>query len=335
MTYDDKSSADLEREVSAQREKVEARISEIKDKLSPGQLLDEALSYTKHGGAHFASNLGGQISANPLPAALVGIGLAWLISSSASGQNNQPAEREPYRSDDHSYPYARVNGGLRRTAHRADEAGDWWSEFQSDSGQRYKAKSNELGDRAGHFVDDAGKMFGGFIDDTGNRVRDFQDEAGNALGQARDWADHNWRDLRHNVASGLAGVGSAVQDAASNVGSNARHLGGTVQHQSDQFGRQIADLFERQPLVAGALAFAVGAAAGAALPHTEQEDNLLGEQADKLRGEAMKTAGKLYEDGKEKAAELYGEATEQAGHMYDDVKGKVTDLANGDRPAQN
>ena len=40
-----------------------------------------------------------------------------------------------------------------------------------------------------------------------------------------------------------------------------------------------------------ALAFAVGAAVGATLPHTAQEDQLLGEQADKLRGKAMKTAG--------------------------------------------
>ena len=55
MTYENKSSAELEREVEAQRNRVEARLGEIKDRLSPGQLLDEALSYTKHGGAHFAS----------------------------------------------------------------------------------------------------------------------------------------------------------------------------------------------------------------------------------------------------------------------------------------
>ena len=76
MTYDNKTSADLEREVAEQRNRVEARIGEIKDRLSPGQLLDEALSYTKHGGAHFASNLGSQISANPIPAALSSIGTA-------------------------------------------------------------------------------------------------------------------------------------------------------------------------------------------------------------------------------------------------------------------
>ncbi len=328
MTYDNKSSADLEREVNEQRNRVEARIGEIKDKLSPGQLLDEALSYTKHGGAHFASNLGSQISANPLPAALVGIGLAWLISSTASGQNHSSSSHvNTY--DDHAYPYARTSGPLKRVSHRADEAGQWWSEFETSTGQRYKAKSNEFGERASHFTDEAGKMFGGFIDDTGNRIRDFQDEAGNMLSHARDWADHSWRDMRHSVASGLSNVGAAVKDAASNVSSGTRHLGGSMQHQSDQLGRQIVSLFDQQPLVAGALAFAVGAAAGAALPHTAQEDQLLGEQADKLRGKAAKVAGKLYEDGKEKAAELYEDASEQAGKIYGDVKDKVDDLANG------
>jgi hypothetical protein len=179
MTYENKSSADLEREVAAQRDRVEARIGEIKDRLSPGQLLDEALSYTKHGGAHFASNLGSQISANPLPTALVGIGLAWLISSNVGAHN--PSVAVDLTHDEHAYPYARASGALRRVSHKADETGQWWSEFETSSGQRYRAKSNELGERSGHFIDEAGKMFGGFIDDAGNRVRDFQDEAGNML----------------------------------------------------------------------------------------------------------------------------------------------------------
>lgn len=335
MTYDNKSSADLEREVSEQRSRVEARIDEIKDRLSPGQLLDEALSYTKHGGAHFASNLGNQISANPLPAALVGIGLAWLISSSASG-HHQPSHAADYASDGHdSYPYARASGALKRISHKADDSGQWWSEFETAAGQRYKARSNELGERAGHFTDEAGKMFSGFVDEAGNRVRDFQDEAGNMLGEARSWADHGWRDLRHSVGRGLANAGSAARDAAANVMSGSRHLGGSVQQQSDQLGRQIVSLFDQQPLIAGALAFAVGAAAGAALPHTAQEDELLGEPADKLRSKAVKTAGKLYQDGKEKATELYEEATDQAGRIYDDVKDKVSDLGNGQTAPAN
>lgn len=331
MTYDNKSAAELEREVAAQRGRVEERIGEIKDKLSPGQLLDEALSYTKHGGAHFASNLGQQISANPLPAALVGVGLAWLISSNVSGNGHQathPASSH-HGNDDH-YPYARLPaGGLRRKSHNRDEAGEWWSEFETSAGQRYKAKSNELGERAGHFTDEAGKMFSGFIDESGHRIRDFQDEAGNVLSQARGWADHNWQALQRNVGDGVAGAAHAVQDAASSVMSGGKCIRGSAQQQSEQLSRQILSLFDNQPLVAGALAFAVGAAVGAALPSTAQEDELLGKPADKLRSKAMKEAGNLYEQGKEKAAEIYEDVSSEASRMYDDAKDKVADIATG------
>ena len=75
-----KDSAQLEREVEQQRQRVEDRIGEIKDRLSPGQLVDELLSYTKDGGQHFAANLGHTVSNNPLPAALLGISLVWLMT---------------------------------------------------------------------------------------------------------------------------------------------------------------------------------------------------------------------------------------------------------------
>ncbi|MEO6014270.1 MAG: DUF3618 domain-containing protein [Devosia sp.] len=330
MPNETKSAADLEREVAEQRDRLEARIVEIKDKLSPGQLLDEALSYTKHGGAHLASNLGSQISANPLPVALVGIGLAWLISSTAGANHQQADVTVDLTGEDNYYPYARLNGGgLKRVSHAADEAGEWWSEFESSSGDRYTARSSEYGERAGHFTDSAGKNFSGFIDEAGNRVRDFQDEAGNALAQARSWADHNWRDLRNNVSGGVSGIGGTVRDAFGNVTAGTRFVGGSMQQQSEQLTRQVIGLFDQQPLIGGALAFAIGAAVGAALPHTAQEDEMLGAQADKLRSKAVKQAGKIYEKGKEKASELYEEATDQAGTIYSDVKDKVADIGNG------
>jgi hypothetical protein len=328
MTYENKSSAELEREVEQQRNRVEQRIGEIKDRLSPGQLLDEALSYTRHGGAHFASNLGQQISANPLPAALAGVGLAWLIASTASGNNQSSGTTAQPHTDYDYYPYANIKtGGLKRISHSADESGEWWSEFETSGGDRYKAKSNSLGERAGHFTDQAGKMFSGFIDETGNRVRDFQDEAGNRLSDAQGWANHSWHDLRDSIGAGLGSVGSAARHAASGLASGTRHLGGTMQNQTDQMTRQIVSLFDQQPLIAGALAFAAGAALGAALPHTEQEDQLIGKQADKVRKQASRAAGKLYEQGKEQAAGLYEEATDKASQLYSETKDRVADLA--------
>src|SRR5690606_10409444 len=166
-----------------------------------------------------------------------------------------------------------------------------------------------------HFADDAGKMFSGFIDDAGNRVRQFQDESGNMLDETAGWASHTWSDVQHGVAEQAQHMASAAQD-----------LGREMQKQTDQLTRQIGSLFEQQPLIAGALAFAAGAALGAALPHTREEDKLVGEAGDALRREAGKTASELYEKGKEQVGDAYEEVAAKAGEAYEDVKGRVADL---------
>lgn len=322
MTYDSdsKSSAELEREVEAQRDRVEARIGEIKDRLSPGQLIDEALAYTKDGGSHFAANLGSTISANPLPAALLGVSLVWLMSGQGSSQgSSQQHAPSPSPSRQPDYPYARVSGsGLRRTIHRTDEAGQWWSEFETPDGGRYKAKSNEKGHRLGHFADDTGKFFGGFIDEAGNRIKQFQDESGNMIDDATGWASHTWSDVQHGIA-----------EQAQHVTDGAQQLGREMQKQTDVLTRQLGSLFESQPLIAGALAFAAGAALGAALPHTREEDKLVGKQADKLRGEAAHVASELYDKGKEQVGEVYEDVAAKAGEAYEDVKERIAEIGSG------
>jgi len=327
MSMNGKSSADLEREVSEQRSRVEARVSEIKDRLSPGQLLDEALSYTRHGGAHFASNLGQQISANPLPAALVGVGLAWLIASNANGQT-QAAAPATWNSSDDDYPYARISSSsLRRVRHEADEDGQWWSEFETGTGQNFKAKAGELGERASHFTDETGKRFAGFIDDAGNRIRDFQDESGNRLDEAKGWASHTWRDATTYLGRSAQDLGGQVGRAGAGLARGTRDLSGKVmggaQTQADQLTRQVVDLFNDQPLIGGALVFAAGAALGAVLPHTAQEDALIGEQADMAKAKAAETAGDLYAKGKDQAAKLYADATKTGAEAYEQAKEKI------------
>lgn len=305
MNSSEKDSAQLEREVEQQRQKIESRIGEIKDRLSPGQIVDELLTFTKDGGQNFASNLGQTVSNNPLPAALLGISLVWLMS----GQGVKPAapavRRTPANED---HPYATVSGGLRRVGHAADDMGRWYSEFEDVGGRRFKAEADQLGHRAGSFVDDAGKKFGGFIDEAGHRVRDFQDEAGNRLDEASGWAAHAWHDVQGQVSG-----------AIEQVQHHAGHLGSSAQHQVDRTTRVIMDSFQNQPLVAGALAFAAGAALGAALPHTAQEDKAVGELADEVRGKAMDAASEVYEDGKSVVAELYEKGKDGAAQVYDEA----------------
>ncbi len=313
-------SAMLEREVEAQRHRVESTIDEIKDKLSPGQLVDEILRYSKDGGKQFASNLGQTVSANPLPSALLGVSLAWLIFGS---KQNGSAQRK-YDGYDTTYDsYATVGeAGLQRVSHAQDELGDWYSEFIDDSGRKYRARANAAGERAGHFVDETGKRIAGFIDEAGARVESFRDEAGNILDQALGWAAHSWNDAAAGISESMRGASEGAAHAAEDLRRQAERLAGTAMH-----------AFENQPLVAGALAFAAGAAIGAALPSTRQEDELVGEYADDVKREASRIAGDMYDKGKRQAAHLYEDASEKAGEVYSDVKRKLGG-GEADEPSQ-
>jgi hypothetical protein len=306
MSTYEKDSAQLEREIEEQRQRIEHRVGEIKERLSPGQLVDEVLSYTKNGGQQFVGNLGSTISANPLPAALLGVSLIWLIS----GQGAKASPAAATFREERDYPYATINGSMRRISHGADEAGDWYSEFEDGAGKKFKAKSNELGHRLGAFMDESGRAFGGFIDDAGHRVRDFSDEVGNRFDEASGWASHRFHDVQHGVAS-----------AVHHAGQTAHELTDAAQGQVDRASRMIASTFESQPLVAGALAFAAGAALGAALPHTREEDKLLGAAADKARSKASAVASEVYDAGKEAVGDLYERGKDAAGDFVDKVAG--------------
>jgi hypothetical protein len=317
MSMYDKDSAELAQEVEAQRQRVESRIGEIRDRLSPGQLLDEALSYTKHGGQHFAANLGETVSSNPLPAALLGISLVWLMTGRGPNLGTQTNSSGPSRSREPEFPYATVQGNLRRVSHSAGDDGLWYSEFEDTMGKRYRAEANEKGHRVGAFLDQAGRKFGGFIDETGHRVHDFRDEAGNRLEDAMGWASHTFHDIQQ-----------AVGDAIGHAGHQAQRMGGMAGHQLSKANRLATDMFTEQPLVGGALAFAAGAALAAALPHTPLEDKAVGQVADRVRAKAAVVAADIYDEGKSRAGETYESGKEKVAEVYDDMRPQPSTRVN-------
>jgi ElaB/YqjD/DUF883 family membrane-anchored ribosome-binding protein len=327
-----KSSAELEREIHAQRAQVESTIDQIQQRLSPGQLVDELLSYTKSGGGEFASNLGKTFKENPLPIALMGVSLAWLIAKPAASADNERIAA--YRRADARWNddfndqmrrgtgmdepplrrYASVSGkGLKRLGSTVDDTGRRYSEFVDDAGKKFHALTDEAGNRAGHFIDEAGETYHGFVDNAGDRIASFRDEAGSMMEDASGWASQAWQTATEKL-----------QGARDRVGNGAGNAGGQLRQQTDQLASTVSSIFRDQPLVGGALAFAIGAAIGATLPHTEQEDKVLGDAADSVKHQAGALAGDLYQQGKEKAADLYDEAAQTAGKLYDKAKSEVS-----------
>lgn len=325
-----KTSAELEREVAAQRHRVEARIGQIQDKLSPGQMVDELLSYAKNsGGGDFVANLGKSVSTNPLPVALLGVSLVWLIAKQGSPE---PARAQAsgvdrsarwssgdgtYGGDlDAGFEYATISGGLRHLGHVTDESGARYSEFTDTAGKKFRALTDAAGNRAGHFVDDAGQKFRGFKDAAGQRVEDFRDQGGELMDAATGWAADTWRRAGDTVAT----TGDKLSEGRERLQRQVADASSTVQRNADQMSRTLLGVLHDQPLVGGALAFAVGAAVASALPHTEQEDQVFGEAADKLKQQAGAVASDAYEKGKDQVANLYEEATEKTSALYEQVK---------------
>ncbi|WP_122667814.1 DUF3618 domain-containing protein [Pseudomonas viridiflava] len=81
-----KSPETLEREIDQQRSSIGNIVDALEKKMSPGQLVDQALGYVKDNGGEFFGNLGNNVKANPVPAVLTTVGVLWMMMG-----NNRPA----------------------------------------------------------------------------------------------------------------------------------------------------------------------------------------------------------------------------------------------------
>lgn len=86
----------IESEIERTRAEMSSTLDAIEKKLSPGQLMDEVLHYLRGGSSgEFVSSLGSAVKQNPMPATLMGIGLAWLMMSNSRGAPAGSVGSEP------------------------------------------------------------------------------------------------------------------------------------------------------------------------------------------------------------------------------------------------
>jgi len=77
----------IERDLAQTRARMDRRLDELGDRLQPNQLVNDALAHVSGGGgADFTQTLIAKAKANPIPAALAGVGIAWLLASSQNKQ---------------------------------------------------------------------------------------------------------------------------------------------------------------------------------------------------------------------------------------------------------
>jgi len=86
MADDNPETDRIEADIARTRARMDDRLDQLQDHLSPKQMLNDAFAYFRGGdGSAVMSDLFARARANPMPLALVGVGIAWLMASNASG----------------------------------------------------------------------------------------------------------------------------------------------------------------------------------------------------------------------------------------------------------
>ncbi len=302
---DTRSPEQIQRDIQQTRAEMSETLDAIRDKLSPGELLDQALNYFKSNSndnqqgmgetaSQWASSVGESIKQNPVPVALIGAGLAWLMLGGSS-RTSSPSPRT--RAHD---PY------YIGSAHddRDVTVYDAYNAPVSDA-RGAQERSDGLRERAG-------QMASGVQE----RVRAAGQGVSHAAASAREGVSHAAASAREGVSHAAAGARERVSGMAASAREHAGHTTDRLRYQARQQGGKTKETFnylrDEQPLVLGALGFALGAALGAGLPPTEREDELMGETRDQLVRRAEELGEEQLERAKHVASAASGAAMEQA-----------------------
>ena len=265
-----RSTREIERDVERTRSDIEDTVEALRDKMSIGQIVDEASHYLRQsGGSEALSNLATQARNNPMPLVMIGIGLAWLMSG-----RGQP-------SMGYSTGYPR----------------GYSPEYTGNGGSSYRGVGARVGDTAGSAKDavtDTGRKAGEAM---ASGLHQVGDTASQAYGRVSDTASRTYG----RVSGAATHTYDRVSDTAAHAYDRAARAGGQAQ-------RTVSDLIETEPLILAGLGLAVGAAIGAMIPATEAEERLMGEKLDEWKEDASEMARDEWEKTKSVAKEAVSAA---------------------------
>lgn len=286
---------EIERQLEDDRAEIGYTIAAIQDRLSPGQLFDQAIGYARSGGGQAASAVGRSASQNPWPLILTGVGLAWLMKATSSARNGDGAAAR-YRIESEARRRDAAAQARAAAASIQRQAGETEERFQERVTEA-KAQAMELKRQTEETAEAFRQRVDSYIQRVEETAADLRGRAGAVMSRGAESLGHGAR---------------AVQERAHNVQVRTR------------------DLYDSEPLVMGAVGVAIGTLLGALLPVTQTENRLLGEYGERMRHKASDVVSETAERSRTAAVEgvrAAAEAAEQA--AFSEREGGVTD-----QPAQ-
>lgn len=232
----------IEQDINRSRHALNDTIEQLGGKLSPGQIVDEALGLVQGQLGKFGSNLGRHVRDNPIPLLLIGAGIGMLVLNRNGHQYQAtPINDDDWRAEHH---FRKVEKACESVTRAADETEHGFSHRLHEA----QAAALDLKQHAGEAID-------AFKARVTRTVEGLERRAAG---------------VRDSVQAGLSKAGTYVHDQAKNVGAMAVDA-------KDQAGA----LYNDNPIAAGSIGLAIGALIGSLTPLSSMERDGLHDVADR------------------------------------------------------
>ncbi|MGQ4273356.1 DUF3618 domain-containing protein [Terrihabitans sp. B22-R8] len=343
MTHDasNKSSSDIEREVESTRAGLETTLGELRERVQPRAVVDEIWEFASgSGGGEFARNLGRSVKDNPIPVALIGAGIAWLIS----GKGTPSLGRSSYSSvdyDEDDYYSGARRFGSSPSYYRDDTVSTPYSrsDFEAEGYERFQNKEPGLMDKArsglkgaGESLSNAAKSAADAVSGAASSVSGAVSDAASSVSDSVSSAGDRVSGSTSRLSERASYYGDRASEQAHHLRDRASHLGDQAYRTGRQATRRAGEIADQQPLLVAAFGLAIGAIIGASFRSTPTERRLVGEQADRVKEQAAQLAQQGYERAAEAVSNTYQEVKGEAqaqGFTTSDAKDAAGSL--GDR----
>jgi hypothetical protein len=315
------------------------------DKALASTRFKSALRSAGSGTADVAANLGRVMSSNPIPVLLTAVGITWLAFSGRSPSSKEKTQLRPYNPPEPTVPvppptvYVEseselVGGEDVRTAGREDPsrgpqyqhvddptlrtgimAGPGAKQTSSAAGYwrgaRPRGSSSSIGGTQLDNRTDAEVTESLKAEASRRRGRRIGERARDAATSVSAQAGHVSETLSHGVErmTGVAkGSSGGAYGSTRNVASRATHAVRQVPTRVGGAYQSAGSFIQENPIIAGALAIALGAALALMLPPTRRERKLIGEASDEVKASVREGL----EETVDRAKDVVRSATEAA-----------------------
>jgi ElaB/YqjD/DUF883 family membrane-anchored ribosome-binding protein len=324
----------IELESERHRANVNQLIEELREHVTPGEIVNQVIGAEVGGDIvrMLGREVGRQVRKNPLPVAVIGAGVAWLLLADALRKQRKVPLHDGIDYERYGEGSSRsgILDGAKRIV-RGLSAAAARTKVSASTEQEITQMTQTPSENSGGSIYETGSSSTQTADSTQSSSSGGRQSGDSAMSDQTNTAGRSGLVQRLgqgavDKATGLAQAalgksGEALSGAAETVSQTAsalmertnemaRKTTSAVATRASNAGSSIAQLAREQPLLVAGIGFAVGVAVGALLPLTRTENELLGEQAEKLKDSASELASEGYEKAKVVAQRTYQAAAD-------------------------